>query len=244
MREILIFENTDELISAAAELFLDIGTHAIAERGRFVVALSGGSTPRPVYELLADKYSNRLDWKRVFFFLGDERHVPLDSTESNFRMVNETLFSPLALATDNLHPWPIDLGDPEKIAKGYGDEIESFFGGYPRFDLVFLGLGTDCHTASLFPHTDALRESSKIAVANHVEKLGAHRLTLTFPVINNAADVIFVVSGEDKAPAVGRVLEGEFRPDDMPAQFVNPTDGNLYWLLDRSAASELNRPAD
>ena len=243
MRDTRVFENLDQLSHAAAELFVEIGSYGIATRGRFVVALSGGSTPGSLYKLLAsEQFKNALDWKKCFFFFGDERNVASDSPESNYRMANATLLSALPLHEDSVREWPTYKLVPEKIAKDYALEIENFFQGFPRFDLVLLGLGSDGHTASLFPNTNALRENDEIAVANWVPKMDDHRLTLTFPVLNNAANLIFLVSGKEKAETVADVLEGEFRPDDLPAQFVQPVAGDLYWLLDRSAASELRSP--
>ncbi len=241
MRKIRVFETPDELNAAAAELFFEIAEAAISQRGQFAVALSGGSTPAPVYKILSERYRSRLDWKSVFFFFGDERNVPDDSPESNYRMGNEALFSALPLHHDSVRAWPTWREVPEKIAEDYADELDHFFRGFPRFDLILLGLGTDCHTASLFPQTSALAEKEEIAVANWVEKLSDFRFTLTFPLINNAANVVFIVSGKEKAEAAAQVLEGEFRPDEFPAQFVDPENGTLYWLVDEAAASLLNR---
>ena len=240
MRETRVFENLDQLSKAAAELFVEIGARSIAGRGRFAVALSGGSTPESLYKLLGSKqFRSSLDWTKAVFFFGDERNVQRDSPESNYRMANETLFASLPLEHDSVHEWPTYELVPEKIAQDYAREIEHFFQGFPRFDLVLLGLGSDGHTASLFPNTNALRKTDEIAVANWVPKLNYHRFTLTFPVLNNAANLIFLVSGKEKAETVATVLEGEFRPDEWPAQFVQPRDGNLYWLLDESSASKL-----
>jgi len=241
VRQILIKKDLDELSVAAATLFIEIARQAIEVRGQFAVALSGGTTPASLYRLLASEaYCDSIDWKRVFFFFGDERYVPETDPESNYRMVKETLFTALPLHSDSVRPWPMFEEVPEKIADGYEDEMEHFFGGDPRFDLVLLGLGDDCHTASLFPGTTALRVTDRSAVPNWVEKLNAFRLTMTFPVFNTAARVIFLVSGQSKARAVATVLEGDFRPDDFPAQFVNP-EGELYWLLDEAAASRLEK---
>jgi 6-phosphogluconolactonase len=243
MRDVRIFENLDELSHAAAELFVDITTASITERGRCSVALSGGSTPKSLYRLLASQqFRNALDWTDIFFFIGDERNVPGDSPESNCRMVRETLFAALPIPEDRIHEWPTHREVPETIAEDYARDLEHFFSGFPRFDLVLLGLGADAHTASLFPDSPGLRENERFAIANWVEKLDDYRLTLTFPVLNNAANAIFLVSGKEKAEAVANVFEAEFRPDDLPAQFVQPLDGDLYWLLDRPAASRLVQP--
>ncbi|HUR99965.1 MAG TPA: 6-phosphogluconolactonase [Pyrinomonadaceae bacterium] len=240
MRETRIFESLDRLSYAAAELFVAIGAESIAKRERFAVALSGGSTPKSLYKLLAsEQFRDVLDWKKIFFFFGDERNVARDSLDSNYRMADETLFSALPLNLDSVHEWPTFEEGPGKIAGDYAREMEQFFHGFPRFDLVLLGLGNDGHTASLFPNTDALKEKDAIAVSNWVPKLDDHRFTMTFPVLNNAANVIFLVSGKEKAETVAAVLEGGFRPDELPAQFVQPVNGNLYWLLDQAAASKL-----
>lgn len=240
MKEIRVFENPGELSTAATDLFVEIAAAAISERGQFAVALSGGSTPAPVYKLLAsESYRSRLDWKKVFFFFVDERNVPADSPESNYRLANEVLFSALPLHQDSVRKWETARELPQKIAEDYALEIEHFFQGFPRFDLILLGLGTDCHTASLFPRTPALKENEEVAVANWVEKVNDYRLTITFPVINNAANVMFLVSGAEKAKAVQSVLEGDRLPDEYPAQLVQPKDGDLYWLLDEAAAALL-----
>lgn len=239
-QEILIKNDLVDLSLTAAELFIAIARNSIDDHGRFSVALSGGSTPKALYSRLAEpKFRNSVDWAKVVFFFGDERRVPPDSKESNFRMANETLLTPLAIQPANVSPWETMAQEPTEVAQRYAREIESVLGADPRFDLILLGLGADAHTASLFPNTEALHEREKIAVANWVQKLGDFRLTLTFPLINNAANVIFLVSGSEKAKAIETVLEGDFQPDDFPAQFVIPENGHLYWLLDEPAASSL-----
>jgi 6-phosphogluconolactonase len=258
-REILIFPNIEELNNAAAQNFVEIGAEAIEKRGQFVVALAGGSTPKLLYQLLSsDKFNDKIDWKSVFFFFGDERKVPPDSEESNFRMANENLLKPLQISEENVFRWQTELKDAEVIAEKYEETITRFFdlkqnppanaGGsdktLPRFDLILLGMGADGHTASLFPFTDAVRTASvsgrvKIADANTIEKLQTTRLTFTFPVINNAGNIIFLVSGEEKAETLKEVLEGEFQPLKFPSQNVKPDDGNLFWLVDKQAAKFL-----
>ena len=237
--KILVREDIEGLSATAAERFVEFATAAIDSRGLFSVALAGGNTPRELYRLLASKqYRSAIDWKKVSVFLGDERNVPHDSPESNFRMVSEELLRPLGIDEDNSFRWRTELADPETVAARYAEVLR------PKtpLDLMLLGLGSDAHTASLFPHTDALRESEKLAVANWVPKLNDHRFTMTFPVINGAFNVMFLVAGEEKADAVANVLEGEFRPDEYPAQLVKPAAGDLYWLLDEAAASSLQGP--
>lgn len=239
MPKILVRKDVESLSAAAAELFVECAIAAISSRGSFSVALAGGNTPRELYRLLASKiYRTAIEWKKISVFLGDERNVPPDSPESNFRMVSEELLRPLGIDEDNSFRWRTELGDPATVAARYEEQLRVS----PALDLVLLGLGSDAHTASLFPHTDALHETEKLAVANWVEKLNDHRLTMTFPVINGALNVMFLVAGEEKADAVANVLEGEFRPDEYPAQLVKPAGGDLYWLLDEAAASSLQGP--
>jgi 6-phosphogluconolactonase len=243
MRQILIKQNLDELSRAAVDQFAQIGNRSIVAHGSFSVALAGGSTPHHLYSLLAsENHRLKLDWSRVEFFFGDERHFPPESDQSNYRMANETLLEPLNISADCIHRWKSELPDANEAADAYDTELRQHFDRSGRsLDLVLLGLGEDAHTASLFPNTPALSEIERLAVANRVEKLNADRLTMTFSTINDAANVIFLVSGRYKAEAVEAVLEGEFRPDEFPAQLVNPKSGNLYWMLDEDAASLLNK---
>jgi 6-phosphogluconolactonase len=238
VRKVLIKNNLDELGDAAAGLFVAIAIESIAMRGKFSVALAGGATPRALYSLLgSDKYKKKVNWSKVTFFFGDERNVPADADDSNYRMANETLLAPLGINAKKVHRWKTEL-EPTESAADYETRLRA----NGPLDLVLLGLGSDAHTASLFPQTKALNEKEKLAVANWVEKLDDHRLTLTFPAINAAQDVMFLVSGKEKADAVAGVLEGESRPDDLPAQRVKPTSGNLFWLFDVAAASGLKGP--
>lgn len=239
---IKIFPNFEELTEFAAEKFIELAKAAIRERGRFTVALSGGSTPKALYELLAsDKFKDSIYWKNVYFFFGDERNVLPDEDESNFLMANESLFLPLNVSSDRIYRWHTEIEPPENIAADYAEHTEGFFGGFPRFDLILLGMGDDGHTASLFPHTEALQETEKIACANYVEKLNTTRLTLTFPAINCAADIMFLVKGADKKAALKSVLEGDFQPEKFPAQRVKPENGEILWLIDETAAADLDR---
>lgn len=239
--EIKVLQNLDEISRAAAELFIEIGNCAINEKNKFTVALAGGSTPKSLYQLLAtDEFKSQLDWQKVFYFFGDERNVSPDDGESNFQTANENLLKPLQISAKNVFRWQTELKDVEKIAGNYDKTVAKFFGSseneFPRFDLILLGMGDDGHTASLFPFSDALNETEKIAVSNRVEKLKANRLTFTFPTINNASNIIFLISGETKANALKEVLEGKFQPEKFPSQFVNPQNGNIFWLIDAPAA--------
>jgi 6-phosphogluconolactonase len=240
-REIVITKTPEELSSHAARLFARVGRDAMDRFGSFAVALAGGSTPRKLYSLLSsNQYRSGIDWSKVSFFFGDERNVSADSPQSNYRMAKESLLEPLGIVASRVHRWRTELDDPDAIANDYEDKVRRHFAREGRgFDLVLLGLGTDGHTASLFPHTRALHERERYAIANWVDKLGAYRLTETFPAINRAANVLFMVAGTEKAAAVAQVLEGEFRPDEFPAQLVIPENGSLYWLLDRAAGANL-----
>ncbi len=238
------FLNITELNDFAAAKFIEIGNSAIESNGRFAVALAGGSTPKALYRLLATKeFSSRIDWEKVFFFFGDERNVAPDDEQSNFRMANENLLQPLQIPAANIFRWQPELGDAEKTADKYQAAIVHFFdlanGELPRLDLILLGMGDDGHTASLFPFSSALNETDKIAAANPIEKLNTTRLTLTFPAINNAANVIFLVGGAAKAGALKEVLEGAPQPEKFPSQNVKPTNGELFWLVDAPAAQFL-----
>jgi 6-phosphogluconolactonase len=246
-REIKIFPDIEELNRFAAEKFIRIGNEAIKDHAVCFVALAGGSTPKSLYQLLTtEPFKNRIDWQKVYFFLGDERNVPETDAESNFRMINENLFAPLQIPEANIFRWNAGKENPEKTAKAYEIAMSWIFiegeddSCYPAFDLILLGMGADGHTASLFPYTRALGETARFAVANPVEKLDTTRLTLTFPALNKARNVIFLVAGEEKAETLRAVLEGDFEPEKYPSQNVRPENGNLFWLVDEAAASLLN----
>ena len=244
MKEVIITKDSDELKRIAAEKFVSIARNALKRKDKFTVALAGGSTPKSLYNLLAsEKFRSQINWKKVFFFFGDERNVLPDSDESNFRMANENLLNPLQISPENIFRWETELEDAEKIAENYEKTIKEFFdlakNELPRIDLILLGMGDDGHTASLFPCTEALRETKRIAVVNFVEKLNTNRLTFTFSAINNASNVVFLVSGATKANALKEVLEGEFQLEKFPSQNVNLKNGNLFWLIDSQAAQVL-----
>jgi 6-phosphogluconolactonase len=226
-----IYDTADGLARAAARRFVERAEGS----QRFTVALAGGSTPRTAYELLATEYADRLFWSHTHVFFGDERPVPPDHPDSNHRMAEEAMLSYVIPAS--VHRMQGEI-PPEKAAATYEKELREFFAGPPLFDLVLLGLGPDGHTASLFPRSPALEETERYAVANPVEKLATERLTLTLPVINAAREIVFLVSGEDKAEAVAEVLRGETEPRKYPAKLVKPREDSL-WLLDRAAAELL-----
>jgi len=252
-----VFSNLEELSRFAAEKFIEIAGEAIEKHGGFTVALAGGSTPKSLYQLLGSgEFKNKIDWSKVFFFFGDERNVAPGDAESNFRMANENLFQPLRISVENIFRWQTEIENAEEIAETYAEALTEFFGrrenspaheggsDLPHFDLILLGMGDDGHTASLFPFTKALTEKSRIAVENWVEKLNSNRLTLTFPAINNASNIIFLISGASKAVILREVLEDEFRGEQLPSQNVKPTNGNLFWLIDTDSARLLNNSLD
>jgi len=223
---------------------------AIGAQGRFTVALSGGSTPKALYSLLAANYTDFV-WNRVFLFFGDERHVPPTDPDSNYRMVNEALLTKIAIPSENVFRVPAE-NPAAAAASDYESRLRRFFelrpeirpgdrpGEIPRFDLILLGMGPDGHTASLFPDSPALDEQSRLVVANWVAKFNTYRITFTFPVLNRAAEVMFMASGADKADMLRQVLEGTSTPP-LPSQRVQPSDGKLLWMLDEAAAAQLTR---
>jgi 6-phosphogluconolactonase len=240
-RSIEIVATSVDLFHAAAEEFVLAARAAIGAQGRFTVALSGGSTPKALYSLLASNYAG-FAWNRVFIFFGDERHVPPTDPESNYRMANEALLTKIAIPPENVFRVPAENPVAAAAALEYETQIRRFFalkpGEFPRFDLILLGLGPDGHTASLFPDTAALDEHSRLVVANWVAKFKTDRITFTFPVLNRAAEVIFLASGAEKADMVRQVLQGK-NSSQLPSQRVQPTDGKLLWLLDETAAAKL-----
>jgi 6-phosphogluconolactonase len=242
-RSIEVLANAADLFHAAAEEFVRAGRSAIGAQGRFTVALSGGSTPKALYSLLAANYAN-FAWNRIFLFFGDERHVSPTDPESNYRMVQESLLSKITIPTENVFRVPAENPDAAAAAADYEAQLRRFFelksGEFPRFDLILLGMGPDGHTASLFPDSAALDEQSRLMVANWVAKFSTHRITFTFPVLNHAAEVMFMARGADKADMLHQVLEGKNTPP-FPSQRVQPSDGKLLWLLDEAAAAKLTR---
>jgi 6-phosphogluconolactonase len=250
-RSIEVLATAADLFHAAAEEFVRLARTAIGAQGRFTVALSGGSTPKALYSLLASNYGDFV-WNRVFLFFGDERHVPPTDPDSNYRMVQESLLSKIAIPAENVFRVAAENPDAAAAASDYEGQLRRFFelrpevrsgdrpGEFPRFDLILLGMGPDGHTASLFPDSPALDERSRLVVANWVAKFNTHRITFTFPVLNRAAEVMFMASGGDKADMLHQVLEGKNTPP-LPAQRVQPSDGKLLWMLDEAAAAKLSR---
>lgn len=246
MVEIETFPDAAGLARAAADQWVALAAASMAARGQFSVALSGGSTPRALYSLLAtSEFAARVDWSRLNVFWGDERCVPPDHPESNYRMARQALLDHVPVPLSNIHRIPCEL-EPQQAAAAYEQTLRAWFAGRqivegapPRFDLILLGMGEDGHTASLFPGAAALGERTRWVVAYNVISLGAWRVTLTPVVVNAAAHVMFLVSGANKAEKLRQVLTGPYRPDKLPAQIVRPTRGRLIWLADAAAASAL-----
>jgi 6-phosphogluconolactonase len=243
MRTIRRLADPEDVSRAAARDLIETGGAAIAERGRFCLALSGGSTPRRMYEILADS-PRALDWRCVDVFWGDERAVPPDHPDSNYGTAAAVLLHKLGVPPARIHRIEGELPDPEDAAARYQNEIARVFatpadGLPPTFDLILLGMGPDGHTASLFPYSQALTERRRWVVGHHVARLGKPRITMTPPILNRATEVRLLVTGADKAATLREVLTGPREPERLPAQLVVPEAGRLEWLIDRAAASEL-----
>jgi 6-phosphogluconolactonase len=229
-RSAVVFETPAELASGAAAEFLRAGREAIAARGCFLAALSGGGTPRATHAAIAGR-AEQIDWSRVHLFWGDERAVPPEDPRSNFRMARETLLSRVPIPPANVHRWKAELSPVEAAAR-YEEELASLAGSPPVLDLIFLGLGSDGHTASLFPDSAALSITDRSCAANFAPSLGEWRLTLTYPVLNAAREALFLVEGESKREILGKIEAG----GDYPAARVKAA--TVRWFLDRAAAGE------
>jgi 6-phosphogluconolactonase len=244
--EIIILPNAAAIARRAAEEFVSIAAQAVKEKGACNVALAGGSTPKALYSLLVDdpEFRARVPWDKLQLFFGDERHVPPDHTDSNFRMATEAMIAKSPLRPEQVTRIQGELADTEMAAREYEQALRRHFrlsaGEYPRFDLVLLGMGEEGHTLSLFPGTKALHPEGRLVVRNWIGKLYAERITLTAATINQAACILFMVTRADKAPALKAVLEGPYEPEQLPAQLIQPRDGKLLWLLDTAAASMLS----
>ena len=244
IRKIAICSNPVDLNWQAAARFVDIARQAVAKQGRFTICLSGGSTPRGTYALLArEPFCDQAPWPQIHIFWGDERCIPLDHPDNHYRMASDLMLSKVPVPAQNIHRMRGEATDPAQAADEYEALLRLFFSltgdDVPCFDLILLGMGADGHTASLFPGTTALHETWRLVVANYVPKLGAARLTLTLPVLNHARQVMFLVAGEHKADAVRAVLQGHDDQHKLPAQLVRPEKGAVLWLVDGAAASQL-----
>jgi len=244
--EVRVLTTPQELFAAAAEEIVRLANDAVTDHGRFTIALSGGSTPKSLYNLLATNARATLPWDRVYFFWSDERHVPPTDPDSNYRMAHEAMLSKVPVPPGNIYRMPSENPDAAAAAAAYEASLRKFFqvkpGEFPRFDLILLGLGPDGHTASLFPGTNGLQEKSRLVIANRVEQLKTDRLSFTYPLINAAREIAFLVSGMDKATVLRSVLQENASGEQYPAKLVQPRDGKSVWFLDRAAASELSQP--
>jgi len=244
-REIRILVDGAAIAKRAAQEFVQAAASAVREKGSFNVVLAGGSTPKALYGLLVNDPTLRsqVPWDKIHLFFGDERHVAPDHPDSNFRMAAETLISKSPLKPEQVTRIKGEYPDADRAALEYEKTLREYFklkdGEYPRFDLVLAGMGNEGHTLSLFPGTKALHADGRIAVRNWVGKLYAERITLTAPAASNAAQIIFMVTGADKAPALKAVLEGPYEPEQLPAQLLQPKNGKLLWLVDTAAGSML-----
>lgn len=236
--DLRIYESRQAVAAAVADLFAAAARDAIRDRGRFFVALAGGKTPRAAYELLAAQKRNAIDWQHVHAYFGDERCVPPESDDSNYKMAFDAFLSKVAIPAHNVHRMHGEE-QPERAARAYAQLLIESMGEAPRFDLMLLGMGEDGHTASLFPGTDPRTDEEQLVRAVFVEKYGVHRLTVTPAVINNARRVAIAVEGAAKSAALRAVREGPYDPVRFPVQIVNPGDGELTWLADKAAAEQL-----
>lgn len=242
-REILVCEDAEAVAREAARRFVAHSAAAIQQKGRFAVALSGGTTPKHLYELLSDDpYRDRIDWSLVHFFWGDERFVPSTNQASNYHMTEVALLNTLELNDGNVHRVRTEMNSAEATATAYEREIVAFFqpgpGEIPQFDLVLLGLGTNGHTASLFPHSHLLHENTHLVAAEYIDEVKQSRISFTVPLLNAARSTLFLVTGTEKASVTNEVLFGPSDPERLPAQLIHPA-GSETWLLDRSAAGAL-----
>ena len=239
---IAIYSDIDTLSQQAARYVVRIASESIAARGRFTIALSGGTTPRKLYSLLgSEPYSSQIDWNLVHIFWGDERCVPLDNPDSNYFMAQEVLMSKIPIPAFQVHRMPADQPDRDAASQEYAIEMQRAFGthGIPAFDLIQLGMGPEGHTASLFPHQASLHENQRLVMPVSVPKPPPDRLTFTPPLLNAARNILFLVTGSDKADALQAVLEGTYQPEEYPAQIVRPPNGEVVWMLDKAISAKI-----
>jgi 6-phosphogluconolactonase len=243
--ELKVVSDQQELARTAAAHFVERSRDAVERTNGCAVALAGGSTPKRLYELLAnprEPFRDQIPWKKLFFFFGDERHVPPDHPESNYRMAYEAMLAHVPVKRTQILRMAGEKSNAAEAAQEYEDILDELYGvNTPDLDLILLGLGEDGHTASLFPHSPALKETERLVAAPWVEKLNCYRITLTLPVLNNGVSVMFLVSGSGKAAILKEVLETESDAERYPAQAISPENGKLIWLVDEAAASLLTK---
>ncbi len=237
--KIEIFADATQLGKAAAEFIIKLAQDSVTARGRFTIALSGGSTPELLFTLLADSdYKERLPWDKTFVFWGDERYVPATDIRNNAFVAQNFLLSKVSIPASHIFPVPVYIQPATGAAKAYELLLKTFFGNQlPQFDLIMLGIGENAHTASLFPHTPVIHEQYEWISAVYVDEVKMDRVTMTAPLINNAHNILFMATGQGKAEVIKTVLTAPYQPDQYPAQLISPVHGNLYWFLDQNAAS-------
>jgi 6-phosphogluconolactonase len=245
-RTIRIFPDVAAIAQYAANIFVNAAKQAVKERGVFRVAMAGGSTPKTLYALLvSEPFRSQLSFDKMQLFFGDDRHVPPDHPDSNYRMVSENFVSKTPIRPEQVFRMKTELQDTEKAALEYEQTLKTQFalkpGELPRFDLMMLGMGNEGHTLSLFPATTALRDNGRLVVRTWVGKLYTERITCTAPVANNSAAILFMIAGADKAPALKAVLEGPYEPDQLPTQYIKPANGKLIFLVDSAAGGILSK---
>lgn len=234
-----IFKDPEELSQFAAEEFSRIAKEAVARQGKFRVALTGGSSPKRMHEILSTQYKDTLPWQDMQFFWGDERYVPIEDDRSNARMAYLTLLNDVPVAHEHIHIMTSTLA-PEDFAVEYQKTIEHVFGSQePHFDLILLGMGEDGHTASLFPGTEVLKEEKKLVASQYLESQEMYRITMTKTLLNYAKNIMFLVFGEAKANTLAEVQEGPYQPEKYPVQMIKPENGTATWLVDEKAAAKL-----
>jgi 6-phosphogluconolactonase len=240
MGKIQIFDTDMLVFKAAADLIVEFCERSIAEKGTFTIALSGGNTPKKLYEMLAQPpYVKKLNWKNIFIFWSDERAVPISDEENNSHMASVALLNNVPVPKENIFPVPVNF-EPSKAAASYEQMIRTFFKETdPHFDLILLGIGEDGHTASLFPGTDILDEKKGLVKQVFLEEKKTYRVSFTLPLINNAKNILFLVTGKEKSIILEKIFIKIKRKQPFPAQLVKPIKGKLCWLLDKAAASRL-----
>jgi 6-phosphogluconolactonase len=245
-RTIKILPDVAAIAQLAASIFTNAAQQAVRERGLFRVAMAGGSTPKALHALLvSEPFRSQLPFDKMHLFFGDERHVPPDHADSNYRMVNETFISKTPIEPEQVFRIKAELENTEQAAQDYEQILKTQFAlkpaELPRFDLMMLGMGNEGHTLSLFPATTALRDNGRLVVRTWIGKLYTERITCTAPVANNSAVVLFMIAGADKALALKAVLEGPYEPDQLPSQHIKPTNGKLIFLADSAAGAMLSK---
>jgi 6-phosphogluconolactonase len=240
--KINIFDTENEVLNGLANYFVETAASSIANHGQFSIALSGGNSPKKLYELLASpKFKDKVEWRKVHFFFGDERYVPHTDPQSNYLMAKKAILEPLELSYRQIFPVNTSVS-PEEAAARYTNDINLYFAGVDaRFDLVLLGLGDNSHTASLFPHTAVLHDKTASVKEVFLEDQKVFRITMTAPLINKAHHIAYLVYGDGKAEAVHHVIEDKTDIENYPAQLIKPIDGDLQWFLDKGAASALTK---